>query len=167
MRRQTIGPWSRPKKFSTQCARKFNRALRLPTAHFFSNTPNKWRKQNQVGQISDPLRGPLVGGFLADGRTTPTATRMEGLLAALAFLPREQTSLARFDRNNRALGVRIFASLANSLRRFAWRRADGGFLARGPSGCGRGAHRLRPTRPQRLAAISRSWLAGGLTDLLK
>ncbi len=34
--------------------------------------------------VGDSLRG---GGFEADGRTTPTATRLEGLLAALTFLP--------------------------------------------------------------------------------
>ncbi len=33
------------------------------------------------------------GGFMADGRTTPTATRLEGLLAALTFLPDGPTRL--------------------------------------------------------------------------
>lgn len=39
-------------------------------------------------QIKDAAEPRLVGGFAADGRTTPTATRLEGLLAALEFLPR-------------------------------------------------------------------------------
>ena len=37
----------------------------------------------QVLQADDPV---YVGGFSRDGRTTPTATRLEGLLAALTFL---------------------------------------------------------------------------------
>ena len=39
-------------------------------------------------QIDDPDRPKYDGGFSEDGRTTPTATRLEGLLAALSFLPR-------------------------------------------------------------------------------
>ncbi len=35
----------------------------------------------------------LRGSFVADGRTTPTATRLEGLLAALTFLPASQRQL--------------------------------------------------------------------------
>ncbi|MBT8365735.1 MAG: hypothetical protein KJP23_13650 [Deltaproteobacteria bacterium] len=35
------------------------------------------------------------GCFTGDGRTTPTATRIEGLLAALSFLPPEQKQLHR------------------------------------------------------------------------
>jgi hypothetical protein len=42
----------------------------------------------QVTTADDPR---LVGSFTPDGRTTPTATRLEGLLAALEFLPREDT----------------------------------------------------------------------------
>ena len=38
-------------------------------------------------QIDDPARPDYDGGFAEDGRTTPTATRLEGLLAALSFLP--------------------------------------------------------------------------------
>jgi len=33
------------------------------------------------------------GGFTGDGRTTPTATRLEGMLAALSFLPDEYSNL--------------------------------------------------------------------------
>ncbi len=36
---------------------------------------------------------PEHGSFLYDGRTTPTATRLEGLLAALTFLPPEEMAL--------------------------------------------------------------------------
>jgi hypothetical protein len=46
----------------------------------------------QVTTGDDPR---LVGGFTADGRTTPTATRLEGLLAALEFLPREDAELRK------------------------------------------------------------------------
>jgi hypothetical protein len=38
-------------------------------------------------QINDPARPKYDGGFAEDGRTTPTATRLEGLLAALSFIP--------------------------------------------------------------------------------
>ncbi|MFC2083500.1 hypothetical protein ACFLS9_00430 [Bacteroidota bacterium] len=38
-------------------------------------------------QVNDPKRWEYDGGFAEDGRTTPTATRLEGLLAALSFLP--------------------------------------------------------------------------------
>ncbi|MHC5023609.1 MAG: CapA family protein [Planctomycetota bacterium] len=37
---------------------------------------------------SAPDRG-LIGGYTPDGRTTPTSTRLEGLIAALTFLPAE------------------------------------------------------------------------------
>ena len=38
-------------------------------------------------QISNPAIPSVDGAFDTEGRTTPTATRMEGLLAALEFLP--------------------------------------------------------------------------------
>jgi hypothetical protein len=38
-------------------------------------------------QVNNPYRPKYEGGFVKDGRTTPTATRLEGLLAALSFLP--------------------------------------------------------------------------------
>ncbi len=38
-------------------------------------------------QIEDLERPEYDGGFSEDGRTTPTATRLEGLQAALSFLP--------------------------------------------------------------------------------
>jgi len=38
-------------------------------------------------QINDPGRPGYDGGFAEDGRITPTATRLEGLLATLSFLP--------------------------------------------------------------------------------
>jgi hypothetical protein len=44
----------------------------------------------QITAANDPR---LRGGFTPDGRTTPTATRLEGLLAALEFLPREDAAL--------------------------------------------------------------------------
>ena len=40
-----------------------------------------------LDQINNPERPKYDGGFSEDGRTTPTATRLEGLLAALSFLP--------------------------------------------------------------------------------
>lgn len=40
-----------------------------------------------------PLGSPLRGSFGGDGRTTPVATRIEGLLAALTFLPERHGAL--------------------------------------------------------------------------
>ena len=46
--------------------------------------------QAQTPFLADPV---LRGGFDREGRTTPCATRLEGLLAALTYLPPEMTSL--------------------------------------------------------------------------
>jgi len=48
-------------------------------------------------QVDDPGAGALHGGFSADGRVTPTATRLEGLLAARSFLPPGTAIAARID----------------------------------------------------------------------
>ncbi|MBW2457027.1 MAG: hypothetical protein JRI68_21105 [Deltaproteobacteria bacterium] len=40
-----------------------------------------------------PLGSPLHGSFGGDGRTTPVATRIEGMLAALTFLPERHGAL--------------------------------------------------------------------------
>jgi len=42
-------------------------------------------------QIGDAADTRLIGGFDAGGRTAPSATRLEGLLAALEFLPDDAT----------------------------------------------------------------------------
>ncbi|MGE3316468.1 MAG: hypothetical protein AB7O26_15235 [Planctomycetaceae bacterium] len=44
-------------------------------------------------QPAHPENSELHGCFTKDGRTTPTATRLEGLLAALSFLPADQQPL--------------------------------------------------------------------------
>jgi hypothetical protein len=44
----------------------------------------------QIERADDPV---LAGGFASDGRTAPTATCLEGLLAALSILPREYATL--------------------------------------------------------------------------
>ena len=48
-------------------------------------------------QVDDPLQPEFHGGFSEDGRTTPTATRLEGLLAARTFLPPGHGTRARID----------------------------------------------------------------------
>jgi hypothetical protein len=48
---------------------------------------------NQAEQV--PENDSAYGGFTGDGRTTPTATRIEGLLAALSFLPPEHNGLRK------------------------------------------------------------------------
>ena len=44
-------------------------------------------------QVKYSIFPVLEGAFTQDGRTTPAATRIEGLLAALSFLPEENKSL--------------------------------------------------------------------------
>lgn len=58
------------------------------------------------------LVAPTVrGGFAPDGRTTPTATRLEGLLAALEFLP-DDARRQRIGRSVRAgIGLLLAAQL--------------------------------------------------------
>jgi hypothetical protein len=46
--------------------------------------------QSKLDLDDDSLR---YGSFLADGRTTPTAIRLEGMLAALSFLPADYSRL--------------------------------------------------------------------------
>ncbi len=48
-------------------------------------------------QINNPERHKYDGGFSGDGRTTPTATRLEGLLAALSFLPTDHEIRKRIN----------------------------------------------------------------------
>lgn len=48
-----------------------------------------------AGQARLTVDATQSGGFILDGRTCPTATRLEGLLAALSFLPSEQGDLKR------------------------------------------------------------------------
>ena len=48
-----------------------------------------------AGQITDASDPRVFGCIDKRGRTTPTATRLEGLLAALTFLPAEQAPLRR------------------------------------------------------------------------
>ncbi len=50
--------------------------------------------QSQVASHQRPL---YDGGFSKNGRTTPTATRLEGLLAALSFLPSNDEIRNRID----------------------------------------------------------------------
>ncbi|HEY1810894.1 MAG TPA: hypothetical protein VGG74_00970 [Kofleriaceae bacterium] len=46
---------------------------------------------NTSTQIADP-KNPLYGCFTDDGRTTPSSTHLEGLLAAAAVVPREHVA---------------------------------------------------------------------------
>lgn len=46
-------------------------------------------------QIKYSVKSKYVGGFARDGRTTPASTRLEGLIAALSFLPQDQTEIRK------------------------------------------------------------------------
>ena len=48
-------------------------------------------------QINEPERPAYDGGFSTDGRTTPAATCLEGLMAAGSFLPRDHEIRKRID----------------------------------------------------------------------
>jgi len=48
-------------------------------------------------RVAHPAGSPLAGCFGEDGRTTPTATRLEGLLALLPLLPAEHPLRARIQ----------------------------------------------------------------------
>lgn len=48
-------------------------------------------------QIEGHKQSKYNGGFAKDGRTTPASTRLEGLLAALSFLPKDQDIVKRID----------------------------------------------------------------------
>ncbi|MBF8275629.1 MAG: hypothetical protein HW390_702 [Candidatus Brocadiaceae bacterium] len=48
-------------------------------------------------QINEPERTEYGGGFSMDGRTTPAATCLEGLMAACSFLPRDHDIRKRID----------------------------------------------------------------------
>jgi len=48
-------------------------------------------------QLADPGFADLHGGFATDGRVTPTATRLEGLLAARSFLPSDSLLVEEID----------------------------------------------------------------------
>ena len=48
-------------------------------------------------QINEPERPEYGGGFSMDGRTTPAATCLEGLMAACSFLPRDHDVRKRID----------------------------------------------------------------------
>jgi hypothetical protein len=50
-------------------------------------------QQMVEAQLPQDDHPELCGCFQPDGRTTPTATRLEGLLASLRFLPQDQTPL--------------------------------------------------------------------------
>ncbi len=58
-------------------------------------------------QQAQATHGQLVGCFTSDGRSCPTATRLEGLLAASQFLPAEDPTLADPLRQAIAQGVQF------------------------------------------------------------
>ncbi len=44
-------------------------------------------------QVLDHRKKSLLGGFAQDGATTPTATRLEGLISSLSFIPMDESLL--------------------------------------------------------------------------
>ncbi len=61
-----------------------------------------------IGEQTPNQGHPLLEGcFGDDGRTTPTATRLEGLLAALTFLPEEDSSARQRVKDSIETGVQF------------------------------------------------------------
>jgi len=58
-----------------------------------------------VEQQLAPEHLELAGAFTADGRTAPTAARLEGLQAAVEFLPEDQTALRHQIERSVDLGI--------------------------------------------------------------
>jgi len=81
-----------------------------------------------------PLGYMLSGCFTDNGYTCPTATRLEGLLAALTFLPAEQTELRKRIEYAVRLGIRFLLAAQVPSGKFA-----GAFP--------RGTHLLPPGHP--------------------
>ena len=82
--------------------------------------------QEQDRVTGDPR---LDGAFTPDGRTTPTATRLEGLLATLNFLPRQDDGLrARVEvATHRGVGFLLRAQMQSGPLIGGWPRvAPGG-----------------------------------------
>jgi hypothetical protein len=48
-------------------------------------------------QVENPDDPSYKGGFSKEGKTTPTAVRLEGLLGALTFIPKEEAIRARIE----------------------------------------------------------------------
>jgi len=96
----------------------------------------------------------LDGGFDRAGRTTPTATRLEGLLAALEFLPDDPSGLrSQIEAAvNRGIAFLLRAQIPSwPVRR---RRAHGDNTnGQTRSASLRHSHRLRAARPVRLAQL--------------
>ena len=67
-------------------------------------------------QIEGPVRPMYMGSFSSTGKVTPTATRLEGLLAALNFLPPEATDLRE----------RIQSSVAKGIHFLLWAQVEVG-----------------------------------------
>ena len=77
-------------------------------------------------QVNDPDRPEYDGGFTLDGRTTPTATRMEGLLATLSFLPENRDIRKRIRSSvNRGISFLLRAQVREGVHAGAFPRAIG------------------------------------------
>lgn len=89
--------------------------------------------ENIVRSQPTPTAQHLLGSHASDGRTTPTATRLEGLIAALDFLPAENGALRRRTMRSLEAGI-AFLLLAQvdddkhrgAMPRAIHRRADEG-----------------------------------------
>jgi hypothetical protein len=70
-------------------------------------------------QITSGSDAQLDGGFDRSGRTSPTATRLEGLLAALEFLPADSTNLRSRINSSVERGVEFLLRAQVTSGRFA------------------------------------------------
>ncbi len=67
-------------------------------------------------QMTSGVRPMYIGSFSSTGKVTPTATRLEGLLAALSFLPPEEAELR----------ARVQSSVAKGMHFLLWAQVEAG-----------------------------------------
>ena len=60
-----------------------------------------------MAQILRPAESPLYGCFTKDGRTTPTSTRLEGILATLSYWPKEDKYTYARLKNAADVGIKF------------------------------------------------------------
>ena len=86
--------------------------------------------------LKEQIREPVSiyqGGFAVDGRTTPTATRLEGLLAVLSFLPEEHALRSKIETAvTQGITFLLSAQIRQGKYRGAIPRAVGKLSGQGP-----------------------------------
>ena len=81
-------------------------------------------KSMLVDQVLNKDHSRLYGGFVHDGRTTPTATRLEGLQAALTFIPKDHEIRPRLEKRvDAGIAFLLQSQIGSGLYKGAFPRA--------------------------------------------